>query len=42
MKESSQYSENIVEMMLATIDSLVSSVAVMSMKILRVLRVILL
>lgn len=42
MKGSAQYSENIVEMIFATIPNFVSSVAVISMKILRVLRVILL
>lgn len=42
MNGSEQYSENIVEMILATMPSFVSSVAVISMKILRVFRVILL
>lgn len=42
MYGSAQYSENMVEMMFATIPSLVSSVAVISMKTFRVLRVILL
>lgn len=42
LKGSSQYSENIVEMMFATMSSFVSSVAVISMKMFLVLRVILL
>ena len=42
VKGFAQYSENMVEMMFATMLSFVRSVAVMSMKMLRVLRVILL